>query len=328
MSKRALLQGLLGLAVSALFAWLALRNVSLHAVGQALRHANYWWIIPAVLILLVGVWMRAERWRYLFSPQERPPIVPTFWALNVGQLFNNVLPARAGEVARVLALSHETGMSRTYGFVTVVVERVFDLVAIAILALLAWSMFPHDRLTTNLAYVSLAILAAVVVLVALMAVAPLRRKAERLLPRVPVLGGARSERTARALRLGMGPLRDVSLAAPVALWTVGSWVVLSASNWCVLQAFPVHIPWPAALLSILTTNLAMVVPSSPGALGVYELAAQSALTTYGVGSSVALSFALVVHAVNLVPYLILGTIGLTRLGMRSSEVLHPEAEGA
>ena len=72
-------------------------------------------------------------------PQERPAIVPTFWALNVGQLFNNILPARAGEVARVLALSHETGMSRTYGFVTVVVERVFDLVAIAILALLAWS---------------------------------------------------------------------------------------------------------------------------------------------------------------------------------------------
>jgi uncharacterized membrane protein YbhN (UPF0104 family) len=150
----------------------------------------------------------------------------------------------------------------------------------------------------------------------------------RLIHRLPVLGGARAARTERSLALGLSPLRRASLAIPVALWSLGSWGVLGLSNWFVLQAFPpVHAPWHAAFLALVTTNLAQVVPSTAAALGVFEAAARAALTAYGVPAALALSYGLVLHAVNLIPYLVLGALALGRLGLTGRELLHPEPKG-
>ena len=58
--------------------------------------------------------------------------MPTFWASQIGLLANNVLPVRAGELVRMLALHRETGLRRTAVLATVGVERVFDLAALAL----------------------------------------------------------------------------------------------------------------------------------------------------------------------------------------------------
>ncbi len=65
--------------------------------------------------------------------------------------------------------------------------------------------------------------------------------------------------------------------------------------------FDTGAPWHAAVISMLATNLAMVVPSSAASIGVFEVAARASLTLYGVPVALALSFALVLHAVNIVP---------------------------
>src|SRR4051812_5181886 len=98
----------LGLAVSAVCCWIALRQVDLGDVADTLGEADYPWLVPALAALMVANWMRAERWRAIFPPEERPGLSPAFWSLQIGLFFNTVLPARAGEVARVLALSRET----------------------------------------------------------------------------------------------------------------------------------------------------------------------------------------------------------------------------
>ena len=56
-------------------------------------------------LLVVALPLRALRWQYLFSAETRPPYRPVLYATILGQLFNNILPARAGEAARVVALS-------------------------------------------------------------------------------------------------------------------------------------------------------------------------------------------------------------------------------
>jgi uncharacterized protein (TIRG00374 family) len=313
-----------GIVVSIVFGWLAIRGLNAGEVRGAIGRASPAWILAAVCAALVGVTMRSERWRALFPRASRPRAVPTFWASQVGLLANNVLPVRAGELVRVLALSRESGLRRTAVLATVGVERVFDLAVIAVLQLAIASRLPDASVARRFTLLAAAILALTALLVAVLAIAPVRRLAGNLLVRLPVLR-TRGSVLIDSLRTGLAALRDRQLAAVALLWTLASWLVLASSGWCVLQAFDLHLPWHAAIFLLVAVSLAQAVPASAGSVGVFELAARSALVAYGVPPAVALSAGLVLHAVSALPFIALGAIGMARLGVSRAELARADA---
>jgi uncharacterized protein (TIRG00374 family) len=321
MSRGRVIGAIIGLAISVVAAWFALRHVSLHAVWKALQEANYWYLAPAFVAMSVGIALRVERWRWMFPAADRPGFVPTFWALMLGLFANNVLPARLGEIGRMAALSRETGLRRTQVLTTIVVERVFDLAALAVIAACTVPLMPSGSLRRNLTIAVVAIFVALIVMLLALASARVRSVGQRLIRRLPVLGGDRGERTARSLRAGVDSLRDRRTLAIVLFWSLASWIALAVSNWFVLQMFDTGAPWHAAVISMLATNLAMVVPSSAASIGVFEVAARSSLTAYGVPAALALSFALVLHAINILPTLPAGAAALARVGLSGRELV-------
>ena len=92
----------LSIALSALFLWLAARGVELSLFWESLQECKYVLLVPAFATLVVGVVIRSLRWQLLFAPATRPPFGAVTRALLVGQLFNVVLPMRAGEAARIV----------------------------------------------------------------------------------------------------------------------------------------------------------------------------------------------------------------------------------
>ena len=53
----------LGIAISLVFLYFALRGLEFEDLGAALKQAQYWWLIPGVIVYFLGVWVRA--WREL-----------------------------------------------------------------------------------------------------------------------------------------------------------------------------------------------------------------------------------------------------------------------
>jgi uncharacterized protein (TIRG00374 family) len=119
------------------------RNVRPSEVWDGLKQSDYWWAIPSIALLLVAQVVRALRWQYLFTAASRPPYRPVFEVTLLGQCFNNVLPARAGEVARIVALHRSAGTSRAETTSTVVVERLYDVVVLLALLFVFVPWFPH-----------------------------------------------------------------------------------------------------------------------------------------------------------------------------------------
>jgi hypothetical protein len=148
--------------------------------------------------------------------------------------------------------------------VGIVVERVLDVATLAVLLLAALVLLPSDDLVDDLATAS-AVLLVVIVAAAVLA-ARLRRRlrapAARLLRRVPVFGGVRTERTLQSVARGSGAVLKPRVAGPALAWTLASWLALAVSNWCCMQAFSRDWPWHAALFVLIVTNLAMVVPAT------------------------------------------------------------------
>jgi glycosyltransferase 2 family protein len=317
-----------GLLATLVFTYLALRGVDFETAKQALREANPAWLAAALPVLALSVFLRVLRWRYLFTPATRPSVRPVTSAYLIGQFFNNILPLRAGEAARIVALTSRTRGSRVETTATVLLERVYDvLVLLALLFVLApW--LPHVSWLGAAALVAIVAVvgfASVIVILAVYGDRPLLL----LLTPLRIVPAIRPERIAAVasnLGRGLAAVRGVRSALTAVVITASSWVVMGISFWLILLAFPLpHSPL-AGILVVIATNLAQILPSAPAAIGVFEAATLVALASFGASRSIALSYAVVLHLLNFVPYLLLGPLALrgtsiAALRARSKEVV-------
>ncbi|MDX6691194.1 MAG: glycosyltransferase 2 family protein [Solirubrobacteraceae bacterium] len=302
---------LVAFIVTAAAIYIALRDVNLHDARDALADSNLWWLVPAGALLAVALGLRALRWWTLFHPDHRPPLPAVTRALFVGLFFNSILPARAGEVARVITLYRRAGTPRAETLGTVVVERLFDVLALLLLLFAAYPLLPEISWLRKAA-----LFAAVVVAAASILVYVVVRYDERAihwllspLRRLPVAGlGERLEQAAVHATRGLVALRNPRVALEAMALTLAGWIVLAFSCWILLKAFSLDLALVAGLLVLVTINLSLILPSGPAAVGVFEAATVVALDAFDVPRAEALSYALVLHLLNLVPYLVAGAV--------------------
>jgi len=108
----------------------------------------------------------------------------------------------------------------------------------------------------------------------------------------------------------LAAVRRPRVALVALAWTMLSWLALALSAWLVLVGFDLGLSPLAGLLVVVAINLALILPSAPAAVGVFEAATVVALSAFGVTTSTALSAALVLHLLNFVPYLAAGGVVL------------------
>jgi uncharacterized protein (TIRG00374 family) len=321
-SRRALIQRFVEVGVSLAFLVLALQGINLKALGAALSQANYVWLLPAVGITLLILVVKGVRWQMLFLPEYHLPFAPVFTALCAGYLASNVLPARLGEAVRVVLLASEepVGIVRTVS--TVVVERLLDLLSLLILLVL---LLPFVALPSAMARAAQSL--AIVALVGYAMLLLLSFWKERVL-----LAAKRVLRHVRFLDRppvyeGLGHLIDgfAILRGRLGLALIGlsllSWIGSVAVAWCVAQAFGMTVPVAGITFAVVVVALGMVVPSSPGYIGVFHYLTTVALAPFGVPKDVALSFALVWHGLNYIELSLVGLIAMAVHGTSLGQVM-------
>jgi glycosyltransferase 2 family protein len=321
-SRRTLIQRILEIFVSLAFLALALQGINLHALAAALGRANYIWLLPAILITLGILVVKGVRWQLLFHPEYHLPFAPVFTALCAGYLASNVLPARLGEVVRVLLLTSEepVGVARTVS--TIVVERLLDVLSVMIILLL---LLPFVTLPPAMTRAAQGL--GIVALVGSALLLLLSFWKER------VLSWTRSVlRHIRfldrpAIYQALGHLIDgfATLRGKLGLELVAisllSWFGSVGVAWCVAQAFAMSVPVTAMAFAVVVVALGMIVPSSPGYVGVFHYLVIVALAPFGVPKDTALSFALVWHGLNYVELSVVGLVALAIHGTSLGQVI-------
>ena len=299
-----------GLAVSVVFAYLALRGVHPEDTWAAFRASNAWWIVPAFAMLALGIFVRALRWRLLFAPGARPPLRAVSSALLIGYFFNNILPARAGEAARVVALRQRARVPAAESAATVVLERMFDVLSLLALFFVALPWTPDVSWTRAAGALAGALVVGSATLIFVLAQFGARPLHALLRPLavLPFLSSERLGGAAENALQGLVALRRVSMGVGAFVLTSLSWIALAFSFWFLMLGFDLDLSPVGGLLVLVATSLALIVPSGPGALGVFEAAAVVALAAYDVPRSQALSYALVLHALNFVPFVVVGYV--------------------
>jgi uncharacterized protein (TIRG00374 family) len=312
----------IGLVISALFLYLALRNVRFDEIRRALSQVDLALLLLAALIFLVSFSVRAVRWRYILRPVEQIGLLPVFSLLSIGFMANNVLPARLGELVRAYFLARKTGIRKSLSLATILLERLSDFAALLLSALLVTLFFTmpsaveHVGLVTGLIFLFFILLlilvhvrtATVRHLVAIM-LSPLGiARRTSMIERVDAF-----IRGLLIVRTGRGVLWIFTLSLCVwGLWTVALHVAL--------LAFHIDVPFSARLLILAVVNLGALIPSSPGYVGPYQYLCWVCLSIYGVEKSLAFSFSVVMHALWYVPLTCLGFVFLGKEHLSLSQI--------
>lgn len=316
---------MIGLAITvALLAWV-LRDVNLPEAVAHARRADPGLLLLAVLLATATFPLRTIRWRLILRDANGGalPWLPLWHATAIGFMANNLLPARAGEVARAYVARRQLPVRFTTALGSVGVERVFDaLIMLALMAVaIAAPTFPAHTAVQGRSLAGLASAAAIlfgaILLVALLVVhrpAPwlafLGRGTHRLLP---ARLADRITHWAEGIVEGLAVLKSPARFAGVVAWSLVLWGTNAAAFAVCFRAFDLSVPLEAALLLQGIIGFGVAVPSTPGFVGVFEAATLLTLSVYGVDSSRAVSYAVTYHVTTFLPITLLGLWSLSRL---------------
>lgn len=319
----------LGILVSVALLYYAFRGVDLSEVLAGIREADLFLLTLAGAAATAVFPLRAFRWKPLLQPvAPETRYRSRFGATCIGFMANNLLPARVGEFARAYALSRIEPVRVSASFGSLVVERMFDGLAVVLLLLvsLAWPTFPEvsGRDFSGPAALLGAAFVVLFLLLLLMAGRPVRsvrfmeRVALRFLPeraRKPVVAAL------EAFLEGLAAVRDWRLVLRVSAWSLAVWLMGALGFWLGFRAFGIDVPFIGGVFLGSVIALAVALPSAPGFFGLFEAGARIGLVeVWGVESSRAVAFAIGFHLAGFIPVTVLGLYYVWRLGFSWSEV--------
>ncbi len=323
-------RAVLGIAISVLLLWWVLRGVDVEAVWAGIRGMHVGWFTAAMVVTTAGFALRAIRWGVLLTPLKADTSFRSrFAAVTIGFMGNNLLPARAGEFARVFAFSRMQPVTVSGALGSLVVERFLD--GVMILTLLAVVLlspgFPSE-VSVGGRPVGDAVGGASLILLAVMAPVLLVlfwprgviRIAERLTARIP---SPRADALVKGLEAfvdGLRALRDPRLLVPALAWSLVFWLWHSWAFWLGFRAFGIDADFKAALFLNAVLAFFVAVPSSPGFFGTFHAGAVVGLTVYGVPEDRILSFAFGQHLGGFIPVTLIGLWYTWRLGLTLKQV--------
>lgn len=321
---------LFGLVVSGGFLYLLLSQVDAGQVAAEIRSVDVG--VLALVPLMTGLALLALGGRsgVLLRPLHRFRLPRLFRSALLGFTGNNLLPLRMGELLRIDYLARHGGVPHSSCLAVVAVERLLDLFCLALLffALLpvAGVEMPSTGGVTLLAAGVLASLASLVFI---------GRDRERFLAvcrwltawapaRVSDWLVAKAERFAS----GLGSLSSPAHAIGAFALSWCYWLATLAGIAITLRAFDFELPWYAPAVVVVFLAFGVALPSAPAFVGTFHYFAMLALTLMAVEANRATSYAIVQHAIAVVPFTLVGIVALFGELLRRAHAVDPEQEPA
>ncbi|MCQ8894400.1 MAG: flippase-like domain-containing protein [Methanolinea sp.] len=251
----------------------------------AASHAVWYFLVLASVVCLTAWWLRGLRYRNILSSLGIPAGVTFSVAcIFVSQTANLIVPARLGDLVRILILGHEYHSTTSQGLSSIVIERVFDVLMVAILGAVAL-LFVLDVPSWFYTITIAPILAGFLFFIIL------------------ALSGKVSteNRVTRAILSVLEQVREASLSMRAIIFLSASslviWIIDVLVCVCVVMMFQDQVPFAVVVLGIVIGNLVKAVPLTPGGVGTYELALAVTFSLAGVPAAEATMIAVVDHLI-------------------------------
>ncbi len=288
------LGSVLGIVISvvalAAVIWWALRQPPPHLPDTPGEVAA---LIGAIALYGINTLVRSERWhRLLVDDGAQPHRADSYSLTTVGYAVNNVLPARAGDAARVVLMAPRAEATKRTVLGTIVAERLLDVGVILVLFLVVGYAILGEVGADSVEWIALStavLIVAVVVAIVLVRrnhrvhdfVAPMLSSTARLLSRHG------------ALLVGM---------------TFGIWVIEACAWIAVGLSVGFGMSFLEGLYLVALASVFALIPSGPGYAGTQDAATAIGIKAIGGSGATAVSYLLMLRFALLVPITAVGFV--------------------
>lgn len=303
--------------ISAVFSYFVIKGVDFKRVYGFLLTSDWIYVVAAFLTIVFAQFLRSLRWGVMLNPLESMRQDIVFPITSVGFMLISLLPARLGEFARPYLLCNNTKISFSSAMATIVLERILDAIFILVFfgAIISKINLP-SWIEEGVLFIILSILVLIVFLL-FGRIKWVKNILNHIIQR------ALSERVAKLIEgilekfyrgmtvLGRGTHTLLIVFLTACIW--GSFVLV---NFLLFKAFHMELGMFAALTALTLTALGISIPAGPGFIGSFHFFCVLGLSLFQIEKNLALTYALVNHALILSTFSLLGLISINLPGLK------------
>ncbi|MBF6600185.1 MAG: flippase-like domain-containing protein [Dehalococcoidia bacterium] len=306
LNARSIIRIVVSLGLLGFLVW----RINLGEAAEALRHANYIFVLPALAVFTLAKLLVARRWRLMMAEFDTvPPLEPLFAILLVSNLANNIVPARLGDLIRVQVPAERYGSSRARLAATVfATESLLDGMAMISLALIGLALVDLHGFPTGVFWGVLGLVAG-----ALIAIVPLSHlklndgwTCRGLLAKLPDRAQSSLETAVPHFIDGLAVFKELRLAGPAVGLSFAIWGLEAVMFMLFGFAFGIQLSFPGWLLVMVVANMISSLPVAPSNIGAYEVAVTETMKALGIDAGTAGGFAIAAHIFNIVWITVIG----------------------
>lgn len=318
------------MAVSLAFLGWAVAKLDFAQAFETIMRLNPLWLVPYLIVQLVSVWLRAVRLRFITEPVAKASMRTLIASICIGFMGNMIFPLRIGELVRVYVVAKKERVSRSGVLATIVVERIFDIFATAMLVVAAVFFATPQAVDAGVwrnveqvaaVFGAVSLVAGVMVFLIASEEGFALRWMNRIIRALPA-AAEKVEGLLASFRQGLQVMRHERHFWLTVLYTAALFTAAIASSYLVLPLFGIPAGFELALTLCVFTLAGVAVPSAPGAVGTFHAGVIFALTLYGVDANKALGVAIFMHLFMFTFFLIAGGWYVWRDKMTLAELRH------
>ena len=233
---------------------------------------NGWiYLIIAIITLIISVYIRAVRWKYLFQSDTSQPISNLFSAQLVGYFINNISPIRIGDFAKSYLISKKTNKKTSYILGSIIMERVLDTIMLFIFMLIIISSYGLDYLGIDFTFNSNSFYLFIFLIIFLFFLGYFTKK---LMP-------IKIKNILYEVWNGFTAI-DSSNKSIVIFSSIFIWLIYWLNVFLIKSIFSMELTALDCLFILVSSSMIQMIPTGFGALGIFHLGVASVLIKLGI----------------------------------------------
>ncbi len=304
---------------------LAFQNVDLQIMWSSLGNVSVFLVLGASLMALLSMGLRAYRWQLLLAPLRAIPFPRLLSYTLIGFMANNILPAHAGELIKALFLGKKENLKTWTVITTVLLERLFDSLALVALMIGVIHLIPTPQWLSTGAHL-IGVLELILISLLAMLALNVRRWRTRANSRLSGLSGKWSKGIGKSLLLvlaGLAGINSLKTLAKLFAVSLATWIHMAATVYLILSGLTTAAEgnlFFASVVVIVILAFAIVIPSTPGYVGVTQLAFVIALSIFKTPETQAISSSVIFTLTQYIPITAAGLIALVKEGFSFTQL--------
>lgn len=309
---------ILGLLLTIFLFYLLFSKAAFPLFFKTIKTIHIPLLLCSVVIFLIGYIIKAYRWVFLLKPiYPNISIKYAAPAFYISFAANNLLPFRAGELIRAIAIGYKIKISKSSALATVFIERVIDGIVLLLFLAVCLSFMQFPDWANRIGFLAMALFFFLSVGVFLAVTQrPLFIKIINLVCSIFTKKmSSFIHRMSDSFIHGFSIVRKVKILGLVFILSICVWLCEALMYYFLALSFDIHLSFPKFIFILSIVNFGIIIPAGPGYLGTFEFFCVKSMAVFGISVSMALSYAFVLHVAQFLPTTTIGLIFLWKEGL-------------